>query len=334
MPLVNGVESEVAAPDAEIEEVAAASSPADESNTPDATGPKSMLEAVQAAIAPETTEGEDPKAADSSTAKEGEKDTGAPKEDAAEEEPPFHKHPRWQEVQQKKRELETRVAELEPVVAEFEAFRGEVRKAGMSADEVNTLFEIGKLMKTNPAEAWTKLQPYVVALQGFTGDVLPEDLAAKVEAGTVDAETAKEIARLRATSAHAEQSQAEAQQRSAADQQEQARRDAVNFGNSCSAAVTAEAQTWAKTDPDYPKKATLIKDRVAVLLKEKGDGIRTTEDAVALAREAKADVEKTLGLIVPKRPAVRTVTGGSSAKTNAQPKTMLDAMRIAAAGTG
>jgi hypothetical protein len=87
-----------------------------------------------------------------------------------------------------------------------------------------------------------------------------------------------------------------------------------------------------KTDPDYPKKATLIKARVTELLREKGDGIRSAEDAVALAREAKADVEKTLGSIIPKRPGVRTVTGGSSAKTTAAPTSMLEAMKAAVAG--
>jgi hypothetical protein len=334
MPLVPGEAPEVEAPavlDASATEVAAESSTADESKTPD-VAPKSMLEAVQAAIAPETTEEPKTEVADSSTAKEGEEGNGEPKDAAAEEEPPFHKHPRWQEVQQQKRTLETRVAELEPVVAEFEAFRGEVRKAGMSADEVNTLFEIGKLLKTDPAKAWIKAKPYFDAMQGFTGDVLPDDLAAKVEAGALDQASAKEIATLRATSAHREQSEAAALERSAADREEQALADQRKFGDSCAAAVTAETATWAKTDPDYPKKATLIHDRVMVLLQTKGQDVKTTEDAVKLAREAKADVEKNLGSIVGKRPVVRTVTGGSSAKTTATPTTLLEAMKAAVAG--
>lgn len=332
MPLVDGVEVAEVLDAGTTEEVAANSSAADESTTTDA-GPKSMLEAVTEAIAPKTTEAETP-AAEPSTAKEGEKEGATPKEGekAEEEPPPFHKHPRWQEVQQQKRTLETRVAELEPVAAEFEAFRGEVRKAGMSADEVNTLFDIGKLMKTNPPEAWKKMQPYIVALQGFTGEVLPEDLAVKVEAGTLSQEDAKEIATLRATGTHREQSQAAAQEREAADREEQALTDRKNFGDACAAAVNAETAGWVKNDPDYPKKATFIHDRINVLLKLKGGRIQTTEDAVALAKEAKADVEKNLGVILPKRPGVRTVVGGSSAQTKAAPKTMLDAMKLAVSG--
>jgi len=341
MPLVNGEEQQDATATAvdEVKDVtnAAESSPADEKKD-DVKAPKSMLEAVQDAVkVPEAEEIKDEKGAESSTAETGKEDESkstdakdgkdASKED---EKLPFAKHPRWQEVLHENRMLKAKSAAHEQVAQEFEEFRGSVRKMGLTSDEIDTGFEIMQAMKRDPAKAYELLKPYLGTLQAFVGEALPDDLQAEVDAGTLNLERAKETARLRATSAHREAVAAQDAKDAERDAQTSAEEKQRQFGDACATAVAAEEKRWQETDPDYPKKAKLVDAQVTKLLSEKGDKIRTVNDAVALAREAKKIVEDELTPILGRREAKRTVTGGgSSANTKAAPTTLLEAMKNA-----
>ena len=308
--------------------------------------PKSMLDAVKDAIkAPEaktekTEDGEasDPEG-DGKEKPESKSDDGkVPKKD---EKVPFHNHPRWKEMIAKQRSLQGSVENLTAEVENFRQFQSTVRQAGLSAQDVDTGFEIMRLMKHDPAAAYVKLQPFLEQLQHFTGERLPADLQQKVEAGLVDTDTARELARTRAGKQHvetrvaqdAESRRVQAEQDAAARQQAELK----THMEACATAVSSWENQWKKDDPDYAKKQPLVDAMVVKMLQERDTRgqpvhvIGNPEDAVNLTKKAREEVERTLGPVLARRDARRTVTGGAPAAQAApQPKTLLEAVKAAA----
>ncbi len=329
----------------EVEDVAPVEGEAESSP---ATGaePKSMLEAVQSALKPaettaETQAAESPTAGEPGQVKPADTAPETPKVDDYSE-VPFNKHPRFRQLLKERRTLQetlvakdAKIAELEqssgPVqesVQRFNAFANTVRSAGLNAQEVNDGFAIMAAMKRDPEQALTMLSPYLDALMTATGRKLDGDLQQKVQAGTVDAETAGQLQRERHTRVRLEQ-QTQGQQTAFAQQQEQQRTNALVQS------VTTAVTSWEerqKTDPDYQKKQPLVVREIHYLMSQEGYP-QTPEAAVQMAEKAKKTVEENLGKLMPARPAVRTVTGGSSAATAAaRPKTLLEAAKLAVNG--
>jgi hypothetical protein len=326
--------------------------PADSSNAGEQDGakqPASVLDAVTAAL--KGAEEKDAGAEQSPGSKDGGKDGEAPnasdaassekKEEAAEEEeedPPFHTHPRWQkmkaqrdEFRSKAQELETKVQELEAVMQQqkdvvdrFNGFTQAVQRAGLTPQEVDTGFEIMRLMKSDPEKAYQMLQPYIDALSEFTGSKLPADLQEKVDKGAMDEDSAREVARLRSRSAWTTKRTQEQQATTA--QQEQQRRVQAHV-NTVANAITGWETNWEKNDPDYQKKQALVSDRIVALMQAEGYP-RDAKAAVAMAERAKKAVEDHLSKMLPQRPAKKPVTGGSSGSGVApKPNSMLEAVQ-------
>jgi hypothetical protein len=316
----------IAAPAAEVtdaKDVAAESSPADEG----AKGPKSTLEAVNAALeamkipkVEATTEAKSPNAEGVSA--ETEAVTEPEKEG---EEPPFHKHPRWQEMVKERNALKEEVTT-------FRQFKQSVSEAGLEAGEIDTGFDIMRLMKSDPLAAYEKLKPFMDTLEAFRGNKLPDDLQAKVDAGQVDLETAQELVRVKSQSDFAQQRAAnEAVQRQRSDEQreQEAFRSHLDL---CGQAVTKLEREWQANDPDYAKKAKLIERTLTALNVERGVP-RSVEDAVARAKEARDEINKTFVPLTRRTQEIRPLGGGSSAtQATPVPKTLLEVTRMVAAG--
>lgn len=321
-------ENETQAGDAKA--TAAEPSTADEG----ASQPKSMLEAVKAAIEPPKTE---------STVDEGEAGRspdpdGGAKDDAstkakAEEEPPFHKHPRWQELKAKERTLDARVKELEPVAETFRQFQASVADAGLKAEEIDAGFDIMALMKSDPAKAYEKLKPYWDSLEAFMGNRLPNDLQAEVDAGSITAERAQELARAKAREGfNVERSKADAVQ-AERDEQAQQERALTNHLSACAAKVSEWETQWKASDPNYATKQPLVDAQLAKLNSTRGVP-KTVDESVERVKEALRTVNDTLAPLTRKTAEKRTVTSGGSSAGNASPapKDLKDAIRLAARG--
>ena len=281
----------------------------------------SLLEAVQRAAKQEPSEqsssskGEEGEDADPDAAKEGE-DADQAKE-GEEETPPFHKHPRWQEVQ---RELK----DLRPKAQMADQLQGFMHEAGLSTQEVNAGFELMRLMKHDPAQALQQLQPYLENLQQATGDKLPQDLQQDVEDGYVSEERAKEIARLRANEGRYRQ-QSEAQRRQA--EEAQFERYTADLSN----AVSDWERQWQQSDPDYARKAPRVQERLELKML-KGGVPSNTQEAIRLAEETRKEVERELAQFTPKRRPSTPVTGQGSVASRPEPSSMQEAMKMAARG--
>ncbi len=347
------------APEASKEQVVAASdvkSSAESSGAGEGVKEKapSMLDAVKEAMKKPSDSAKKEATEESPDSKAEVKDGDASKVETkteTEEPPPFAKHPRWQEKLKQERELKKKVStyeaenlqikqELERVktestahkqiVDQFTAFQGAVRSAGLNPKEVDDGFSIMRLMKSDPAAALAKLTPYVEALQSFTGAKLPADLQQKVSDGVVDEETARQLAQTRSRANWLEDQGRKTQaqrEREAAEADERATQQAVN---EAATAVTTWENDWKKADPDYSKKHPLVEAEVIRLMRAEGFP-KSPKEAVALSEKARKNVESTLGAILPRKTEVRTVTGGSSAKSaQPRPSSLRDAIAAAA----
>ena len=267
---------------------------------------------------------EEPKAPEEPVApvEEGEPPAEATSAEATEDDgkpPPFHEHPRWKEVQAKLTETTKEVETLKPLATKQQQLDAYCTRFGITEDQMNDALKMAALLNNDPAEAYKALQPIWDVLSRFSGEQLPDDLSQKVKDGLVDAETAKEMAALRARLSAAEKRR-EVEQKSAAEQHRASLVEAVNRWE----------QNKATTDPDFKQKAELVADRYVALVRAKQPG--SPEAAVALAEQALADVNARLGVFLPKKAVVKAGPNGAAVRREqAPPKTALEAAQRAAA---
>ena len=227
---------------------------------------------------------------------------------------PFHNHPRWKEM----------ITERDAYRAESDEFRkvtSFMSANGLSTDEVAEGFQIMALMKTNPVEAHKKISEYKARLDAFVGNTLPPEIQKKVEEGYVDEESAKELARLKAQHSLYEQQQVNAMQ-----QREQNVRGSIH-----SAVVNWEQQMKVK-DPDWSAKQEMVTDHVKLMMQSEKP--TTPEEAIALVERAHSIIKERLSRFAPqRRPVTHVSSSTSSAHATAQPRSLLEAVRLGAMQT-
>lgn len=229
---------------------------------------------------------------------------------------PFSKHPRFKKLIAQRNELRVDATRYRNVQAFLDT-------NGLSADEAGDILVIGALAKTNPAEAWQRVKPWVQKLLVAAGEVLPEDVQQRVQAGEISHEAALELTRARAAAQSMQAAQSFREQQEAARRQREA-------SNSILGAASAWEEDRRLKDPNFSAKQEPLMREIAWL--QAKEGRPTTPEGVRdqLQRAYKA-VNAAFVPPQPKpapRPAVRPVTGGQVAG-NQQPSQMttLDIVR-------
>jgi hypothetical protein len=297
----------------------------------------SLLDAVKAAIEEKKPE-EAPAKADEAQPEEKPAENPEAKAEGDKEADdkllPFHNHPRFKQVISERKDAikraeaaERRIAEeYEPLKADaghYQSIVGYMGSNNLSMTEVNTGFEIMATMKNDPLRCLELLRPYYQHLQQFAGEILPDDLAGKVESGDVEEAIARQAAAHRHQAEFERQKRAEVEQRQSHDQQRQAQEQAA--GQIMGALTQWEAQVKS-SDPDYAKKEDfVIAELKAVHLSRPP---RSAQEAVA---NAKAAYEKVNGRLAAMRPAPTPAVPVSSASSitgaREQPKSALEAAK-------
>lgn len=310
-------------------------------------GPKSVLDAAMAALSEgdqadkASPAGEDEGGKDADTDdsdKDGADSSGDGErtdENEADEDAklPFHKHPRFKRLIDERNGLRDQVKQAEEGYGQkakaWDDMQTFVQQSGLSVEEIDQGFELMRLLKEDPAKAHEMLQPMVSKTGAYTGTALPADLQGKVDAGTVDAETAAELAKERAKSAHlAERRTADADAYKA-NEASATQDQMVRAVNTMKTAVSKWEDAWKGSDPDFETKHPMVRDKVIALVNTEGMPM-TAEAALTLTQRARDEVERQLSSIIPKRKAKRTVTGGASGGTaKPRPKSALEAARVA-----
>lgn len=253
----------------------------------------------------ESTEGE--------KATDGEKATEEGKETKEDEEVPqeFHEHPAWKRIISERNEARERITKLEAAANANVKLVEFCERRGIDDKQFQEGLEFMALINTDPVQAYEKLRPVYESLEAAMGKRLPEDLKKKVDEGVLDPETAEEVARLRAQQKFGE---ARGQQDAARQQ-----RESLN-------AMVQGLNDWdankRKTDPDFDKKAELVRGAfLSLYQKTDANGrpvhlIRTPQEAVALAEQAYKMVDDGIQRFVPKKGAKTVVTSRNAVPNN------------------
>lgn len=217
------------------------------------------------------------------------------------------KHPRFQE-------LNTKVQQLEPLAKSAQLDQQFCQQWNIAPEQKKQAMELAALVNTNPKEAIKSLTELVEQLKLSTGEALPKDLAAEVEAGTMSKDRATELHMLRLQK---EQSTVQ-QKRMTQTQQEQheaALRDGLNVWGSLKARSDADFKPKAKaTDPDGKFEVTF--NQIRLLSMENFP--KTVGEAQAIADKAYAYANQIFSRTqrVPRARRVLNGDGGSSNHQN------------------
>lgn len=228
---------------------------------------------------------------------------------------PFHKHPRFQQLLKERNSFKTEAAQFQNVQKFMDT-------NGISSEEAAEGFTIMALMRSNPQKAWEMLKPHVQNLLVAAGEVLPDDLAQRVQAGELSPAAAFEVSRSRAlvqtvqTNQSFQEQQAERQR-----QMEQAQ------------SLYNTASDWQadreRKDPNFKAKFPLLQREIAFLQMQEGKP--TTPQGVKDQLERAYKAVQLPAPASPSRPTTSvnrpSASGQGSGSNQPRPQTTLDIIR-------
>jgi hypothetical protein len=177
----------------------------------------------------------------------------------------------------------------------------------------------------NPHEALRKLVPIVQQLQRQAGVVLPDDLTEQVRQGYLTEQHARELAMARSEAQHAV-----AREQYAAQERQEAEKRAQYQSHMASLVTTADdwERQKAGKDLDWSKKSARVHELAKLEVLQRGPPPSPTA-AVEMFNRIYDRVTADLRALMPKPTAVRSLNGsGSSTRNVAEPKSMLEAIRM------
>lgn len=253
-----------------------------------------------------------------SPAEKAEEPGEKPDENAQKKEPdnenfsdvPFHKHPRFQELLRQKKHFEVDARRYQNVQSFLD-------NNNLSAEEAADGLSIMALAKTNPAQAWERMKPFVQQVLQLAGEVLPDDLAQRVHSGEMSEQVALELSRNRSKALSLESSQ------SFRAQQEERQRQQAQQMELYNTAVDWEKDRRAK-DPNFDAKYELLQKELAYI--QYREGKPTTKEGVLaqLKKAYEAAIPSVQAPIAPKKP-IRSMGGQIAGKTMpTKPQSTLD----------
>lgn len=249
-----------------------------------------------------------------------EEESGTKEDDEDYSDVPFHKHPRFQHLLRAKKAAEGDATRYRNVQQFMD-------QNGIDAEEASNLLIFAALLRTDPPEAWKMAQPVMQQLLQACGEVLPDDLKQKVDAGEMSAEAAAEVARSRARVKSVEDGRT-------FEQQQRERREKQELEKSLYTTATTWAADRRKKDPNFAAKEPLLKKEIAWLQSQ--EGVPNTPDGVLdqLTRAYKAvavpvtvkkpNAAPAVGQGAQRRPSA---AGGASGTAQPKPRSTLDIIR-------
>lgn len=184
---------------------------------------------------------------------------------------PFNQHPRFKALVTERNRYRTEAQGFRQDAERYQNVQRFVESQGLTPEETADGLIIMGLMKTNPAEALRRMRPALQQLLVAAGEVLPDDLAQRVNAGELSQGVAVELSRERAARASEQAYSRFTQQR-----------DQRHAQQSASTTVQAAASDWQaermRKDPNFGDKLEPLMDRVYAL--QRREGVPNTPDGV------------------------------------------------------
>ena len=226
------------------------------------------------------------------------------------------------------KEKDQQVQEFSQKAQALDQIMGSIRATGLEPNEVDTILEIGSLMKRDPQEALKRLSPIYELLSRQAGEVLPEDLAEEVRLGYVTEPRARELARARAGEQIRTQ---QLQQRDQADQAERAQQERAQQVQTVSSAADRWDAAKLKADPDYHLKRERIAELTELELLRRtraNQQVNGEQDVVAICEAAYKRATEEIKRLQPPPKSISNVSGVASPRVESAPKSMMDALNF------
>jgi len=184
-----------------------------------------------------------------------------------------------------------------------------LKSQGISNQDMNLLLDVGTALKRGDYGRFLeRITPFVQTAQQAVGLVLPPDIQAQVDAGTMQPDAARELSVRRVQVARSEH---EVQNLQTSNQQQAVQTNA----NQVAQAVDEWAEATRKSDPDYGKIEDMVRRLVLAQVQEKGAPTDTKvalEYAKTAYDQAKAFVQKAQPAPRPTTPTPETVPQSST----------------------
>jgi hypothetical protein len=239
----------------------------------------------------------------------------------------FAAHPRFRQILSQRNLARDEVDKLKGPAESYRKIETFLATTGVSNEEMVNLFKVGALIKSDPEGALKELSPLLADLYERTGAFLPDDLKTDVEEGKITEDRARELAKARASKRESERQAKEATERA----------DTVvatteaERQNGVLETTLADWEAGKKgKDPDFAAKEEFIADRCRALIAEKGNP-KSPAEMIAILDQAHRDVTAALRKALPaKEETKRAPSSSPSPSATAAPKTLLEAITIAA----
>jgi hypothetical protein len=232
---------------------------------------------------------------------------------------------RIQQLLHKHTEERKKVEALEPKAKAFDQIDEFAKQNRLSHEEVGIILELGALIRNDKATAFERLTPIYRELAKATGAILPDDLQEKVSLGYLTREDAAELAKLRSTSQLTETKLKEQTEQT---EQERRQQQTQTHVNECRTTANAWEAAKKGSDPDWNLKQDEIGRRLRLSVYE--NGYPDSQDKVVkLLDGILKEVNDSLARFRPKPARVQPVIGTASSRSNAEPKSALEAAELA-----
>jgi len=242
---------------------------------------------------------------------------------------------RFEEVNKVKVELEQQFEQLKPLLEAQQSVIDHCTKHNISEQQFYYWMDVAAMVNSDPAKAMETLKPILGQLQGFSGDILPQDLQELVDNNEIPLAVAK---RLVAAESREKFGQGKAKM---TEQQMQAQRH-QQFVSELTNSMNSWLGSQKTSDPDFqPKKGESEPDGKFefFLHKFKAEAEvvkpKNAQELVALADKVKTSLGSAFERMFPKAKATRTIhSSRSTTSGNGAPKTLEEAIEQQAAKNG
>ena len=243
---------------------------------------------------------------------------------------PFHNHPRWKEVTQERDNFK---AQVDTVTAERDSYKqvvgelqGYLSDTGMQHEELNQTLDMAGMFKKGDMAGFLKaVVPLVQHAQMRTGEFLPADVQARIDAGTLDVDTAKQIVMTNAQKADAEaRLLAYQQQQQAATQKTQQEAQAAEqtrLVQQHEQAFRSAHETWMAsnraTDPGFATLERAVIAEALLIRNANPNGITNPQAWTGVLEQAKkAVIDREIARNGGKRPVTHFVPSSNNGSTS------------------
>lgn len=289
-------------------------------DTPDANQPKTLAEAMAAALE-DKDPSSDPAKTDPKTKTEavqpGAKDPAA----EAAQDKELDKNPRFQAI--------TRERDgLKPDAEQYRNIKAYMDENGLKHDQVADALELSAQLVNDPEQGLKTIDKIREVLNDILGNTLPAELQAQVDSGEMTEAAALEVSRARAKT-----NRADRRVESVTKSQKDA--DAERANEARVTGIRTKVDAWENDvkvrDPDFAKKRGTIGMNVRAILFARGENFKSEDDAVAVMKQAYSLTNHQIASLSPKPQARRghQPSGGGARGASipaAEPKTLGEAL--------